>query len=45
MIITLCIFALALGLFLRAFGSVDDDNEANAQREMYARVKAEFGVE
>lgn len=29
----------------RAFGSVDDDNEANAQREMYARVKAEFGVE
>ena len=29
----------------RAFGSVDDDNEANAQREIYARVKAEFGVE
>ena len=29
----------------RAFGSVDDDAEANAQREMYARVKAEFGVE
>ena len=29
----------------RAFGSVDDDNEANAQRKMYARVKAEFGVE
>jgi len=29
----------------RAFGSVDDDNEANAQREMYARVRAEFGVE
>ena len=29
----------------RAFGSVDDDSEANAQREMYARVKAEFGVE
>ena len=29
----------------RAFGSVDNDNEANAQREMYARVKAEFGVE
>ena len=25
--------------------TVDDDNEANAQREMYARVKAEFGVE
>ena len=29
----------------RAFGSVDNDNEANAQREIYARVRAEFGVE
>ena len=29
----------------RAFGSVDNDTEANAQREMLARVKAEFGVE
>ncbi len=29
----------------RAFGSVYNDTEANAQREMYARVKAEFGVE
>lgn len=29
----------------RAFGSVDNDTEANAQREMLARVRAEFGVE
>ena len=44
LIITLCIFALALGLFLRAFGSVDSIAEADAQRAMLARLRAEFGL-
>ena len=28
----------------RAFGSVDNDAAANAQREMLARIRAEFGL-